>query len=111
MKRIIFFLVVVVFTLSSTMAFASNKDRTANSEKFVVPVKSETTLSDEDIDRITKRVEEIRQMDKSDLPKEEMSKLKRELKEIKENVKKDGGPIYIGGATLLLIIILVILLV
>jgi hypothetical protein len=35
--------------------------------------------------------------------------LKKELRGIKENVKKDGV-IYIGGGTLLLIIILIILL-
>lgn len=108
MKRAIFFVIVAIFSLSATMAFASNSD---NKSEAAVPVKTENKLSDEEIDRITKRVEEIRKMDKSDLTSAEKSELKSELKGMKENVKKAGGTIYIGGATLLLIIILVLLLV
>lgn len=111
MKKIIFFLLALVFVLSSTISFASKNDKTAESDKLTVPVKTENKLSDAEIDRITKRVEEIRKMDKSDLTAEEKSELKSELKEMKKDVKKAGGTIYIGGATLVLIIILVLLLV
>lgn len=111
MKKIIFFLLALVFVLSSTTAFASKNDKTADSDKLAVPVKKENKLSDEEVERITNRVEEIRKMDKSDMTSEEKSELKNELKEMKKDVKKAGGTIYIGGATLLLIIILVLLLV
>ncbi len=107
MKKTIYFLIVVIFTLSTTMAFASVSEKEA---KSAVPVKMENKLSDEEIDTMTKRIEEIRKMDKSDLTGAEKSELKSELKEMKENVKKAGGTIYIGGATLVLIIILVLLL-
>jgi hypothetical protein len=50
-------------------------------------------------------------MDKSDLTVKEKSELKNELKKMKKDVKNSNGTIYIGGATLLLIIILVLLLV
>jgi len=111
MKKTIFFVIVAVFTLSSTIAFASKTDKNSETEKSAVPVKTENKLSDEEIDRITKRVEEIRKMDKSELTGIEKSELKSELKEMKENVKKAGGTVYIGGAALVLIIILIILLV
>jgi hypothetical protein len=111
MKKIIFFVLALVFVLSSTIAFASKKDRTTESEKLAVPVKTENKLSEEEITRMTNRVEEIRKMDKSDLTSEEKSELKSELKEIKKDVKKSGGTIYIGGATLVLIIILILILV
>jgi hypothetical protein len=111
MKKAIFFVIVMVFTLSSTIAFAGKKDKTADADKLAVPVKTENKLTDEEIDRITKRVEEIRKMDKKDLTAEEKSELKSELKEMKKDVKKSGGTVYIGGATLVLIIILVLLLV
>ena len=111
MKKTIFFVIVAIFTLSSTIAFASKADKNSEMDKLAVPVKTENKLSDEEIDRITKRVEEIRKMDKSDLTGTEKIELKSELKEMKENVKKAGGTIYIGGATLVLIIILVLLLV
>lgn len=111
MKKIIFFVFVMLFTLSATVAFANKSDSNSEAEKTAVPVKKENKLSDEEVDRITKRVEEIRKMDKSDLTGKEKSELKNELKEMKKDVKKAGGTIYIGGATLLLIIILVLLLV
>jgi hypothetical protein len=111
MKRTIFFVIVMIFTLSATMAFANKSDSNSEAEKTAVPVKTENKLTDEEIDRITKRVEEIRKMDKSALTGEEKNELKKELKEMKENVKRAGGTIYIGGATLVLIIILILLLV
>ena len=110
-EKTIFFVIVAIFTLSTMMASASKADKNSETEKPAIPVKTENKLSDAEIDRITKRVEEIRKMDKSDLTVEEKSELKSELKTMKENVKKAGGTIYIGGATLILIIILVILLV
>lgn len=111
MKRIIFFLIVAAFALSSTLTFASEKEKPVKTDPEAVPVKTETSLSDEEIDRITKRVEEIRNMDKSELTAEELGELKSELKTMKKDVKEAGGAIYIGGASLLLIIILIILLV
>ena len=111
MKKLIVFVFVMLFTFSATMAFASKKDRTADSDKMAVPAKTENKMSEEEITRLTKRVEEIRKMDKSELTSEEKSELKSEMKEIKKNVKKAGGTIYISGAALVLIILLVILLV
>ncbi len=111
MKKVIFFVIVMIFTMSSTMAFASNKDAKPNAEKPAVPAKTENKLSDEEISRLTKRVEEIRDMDKSELNSKERKELRKELKEIKENVKKNGGTVVISGLALVLIIILVILLV
>jgi peptidoglycan hydrolase CwlO-like protein len=111
MKKAIFFVIVMIFTLSSAMAFAGNKDLKPDAEKSAVPVKTENKLSDEEITRLTKRVEEIRDMDKSELNAKERKELRKELKEIKENVKKNNGTIVISGAALVLIIILIVLLV
>lgn len=122
MKKIIFLVFVTLFTLSASMVFAQNPDKDSDPEKTAVAEKTlvteetavaeetELTMSDEEIDRITKRVEEIRNMDKSDLTADEKGDLKNELKDMKRDVKQSGGAIYIGGGTLLLIIILVILL-
>jgi len=111
MKKTIFFAIVMMFTMSATMAFAGNKDLKSDSEKSAIPVKTENKLSEEEISRLTKRVEEIRDMDKSDMSNKERTELRKEMKEIKKNVKNSGGTIYIGGATLILLIILIILLV
>lgn len=111
MKKSIFFVIVMFFTMSVTMAFAGNKDLTSDAEKSAVPVKTENKLSEEEIVRLTKRVEEIRNMDKADMNAKEKKELRKELKVIKKNVERSGGTIYIGGATLVLLIILIILLV
>ena len=111
MKKSLFFLIVMIFTLSASMAFAGNNDLKSESDKSAVPAKTENTLSADEMSRLTKRVEEIRSMDKTNMTVKEKRELRKELKEIKKNVKRSDGTIVIGGTTLLLIIILIILLV
>jgi hypothetical protein len=105
MKKIILLTFLVIFTLCASTAFAGRKD-----VKPAVPDKTENKLSEEELSRLTKRVEEIRDMDKTNLTGKVKRDLRKEVKGIKENVKKDGQYIYIGTATIILIIILVLLL-
>ena len=49
-------------------------------------------------------------MDKSDLTVTEKRELRKELKTTKENLRKDGGYIYVSVATVALIVLLVLLL-
>lgn len=111
MKKTILFVFVMFFTLSASVAFAGNPDKNPTPEEPATPVKTENKMSDEEIDRITKRIEEIRKMDKSDMTGEERRELRKEMREMKKEAKRAGGAIYIGGASLLLIILLVVLLV
>ncbi|PKP48429.1 MAG: hypothetical protein CVT92_16135 [Bacteroidetes bacterium HGW-Bacteroidetes-1] len=94
--------------VSLTTASASEIKK---SEKNTVTSSSENTLSTEDIKILNLRVEEIRDMDKSDLSVLEKRELRNELKAIKKDLRQSNGAIYIGTGTLLLIIILIILLV
>ena len=105
MKKIIFIAILMIFTFGATTTFASNSDT-----KSAAPAATENRLSADEMSRLTTRVEEIRNMDKTDMTVKEKRELRKELKTIKENVKKSGGYIYIGGSTLLLIILLIILL-
>lgn len=111
MKKSFFLAIIVIFSMGATMVFAGNEGLKPEGEKSAVPVKTENKLSEAEINRLTKRVEEIRDMDKSEMSSIERKELRKELKETRKNVKSGGGTIYIGGATLLLIILLVILLV
>lgn len=101
----------MLFSLSATITFANKAESNSKPEKSAVPARTENKMSDKEIDRITTRVKEIRKMDKSDLTNEEKRELRSELKEMKKEVKSAGGTIYISGATVILIIILVLLLV
>lgn len=111
MKKIILFVFLFIFSLGASTAIAGNSDPKTAKDNIGIPDKKENKLSDEEISRLTKRVEEIRDMDKTNMTVKERRELKKELKGIKENVRNDGGVVYIGAGTLILIIILVILLV
>ena len=104
MKTKLFFLLFMVFALSAPSTFASK------SKKLVKVDRIENKLSEEEVNRMTKRIEEIRDMDKSDLTVAEKRELRKELKTTKENLKRDGGYIYISVATVALIVLLVLLL-
>jgi hypothetical protein len=104
MKKTIFIALMMIFTLGATTTFASKTDLKSNA-----PVATENKLSTEEVSRLNNRVEEIRKMDKSDMTVTEKRELRKESKGIKENVRKNGEVIYIGGSTLLLIIIIIIL--
>lgn len=111
MKKTIFFVIALIFTMSSAFAFVNKADSKSNSSNTSTPVATENKLSEVEISRLTSRVEEIRNLDKSEMSLKEKNELKKELRDIKKNVEKSGGSIYIGGAALILIIILIILLV
>ena len=104
MKKTIFIALMMIFTLSATTTFASKTDLKSNA-----PVATENKLSTEEVTRLNNRVEEIRKMDKSDMTVTEKRELRKESKSAKENVRKNGEVIYIGGSTLLLIIIIILL--
>ena len=109
MKKTIFFGLLMIFTLSTTMAFSSDKAAKASTENSAVLAKPENKLTAEEVAALTTRVEEIRSMDKSNMTSLEKRELRKEIKGIKENVRKSGEVIYISGGTLLLIILIIIL--
>jgi len=107
MKKVIFFVSLMIITMGSTFAFAS--DKKSNSDNSAKPVATENRLSEVELRRLTNRAEEIRDMDKTNMTVKETRELKKELKGIEKSVRK-GGTIVIGGASLILLIILIILL-
>jgi hypothetical protein len=106
MKKSIFG-ILMIFMFSVTMAFAGEVK--AVSDNTAAVVKTENKLSAEEVTSLKNRVEEIRNMDKSELTSVEKRELRKEVKGIKENVRKNGEVIYISGGTLLLIILIIVL--
>lgn len=105
MKKLKFLVIALVLTMGTTMTFAANE--TANSTvEMAVPV-TENKLMQEEINNMNERLEEIRDMDRAEMAAKDKKEIRKELKAMK---KKNGG-IYIGGATLVLLIILIVLLV
>ena len=61
--------------------------------------------------RLQQRIEEIKSMDKSKLSKAERKALRKEVKNMRDEVKAVSGGIYIGLGALLVILILLLVLV
>ncbi|MBZ0247918.1 MAG: hypothetical protein K8H85_18380 [Cyclobacteriaceae bacterium] len=63
------------------------------------------------IEAMVTRLNEIKDMDKSDLSASERKALRKEVRAIKESVKSSGGGVYISvGAIIIIILLLIILL-
>jgi hypothetical protein len=105
MKKSIFFAFTMIFMLSASTFAAKGLKNPENLTK------TENKLSEEEANRLIRRVGEIRDMDKTNMSTSEKRELRKELRVTQKNVKRDGGTIYISAASLILIIILVILLV
>ena len=105
MNKSIFVVIVMMLTMSGTAVFAAEDIAKSNTEMLAVPM-SENRVMENEISNMNKRLEEIRDMDISELSAKEKKELRKELKK-----KKKGGAIYIGGSTLLLVILLMVLLV
>lgn len=110
MKKIVFSVFLLIFAFSTTLVLANDSKENSASESNATKAETENKLSEEEINKLVDRVEEIREMDKSEMTSKEKRVLRKEVKEIKKNVKKHDGTIYIGGSTLLIIILLIILL-
>ena len=104
MKKTIFIAIMLIFTLGATTTFAAKND-----SKSTAPVTTENKLSTEELSKMKNRVEEIRDMDKSEMTSTEKRALRSESKAIKENVRKGGEVIYISGGTILLIVLILLL--
>lgn len=59
---------------------------------------------------MVRRLEQIKDMDVNTLTRGEKKELRKEVKKIQEELKKNGGGIYISTGVILIIILLIILL-
>lgn len=77
-------------------------------------VKSKPALTENQIARvseITRRVEEIKNMDKSDLSRTERKALRSELLDMKKEVKATNGGVYLSvGAIIIILLVLILIL-
>lgn len=102
MKKIVY-TAALIFTLaiSANTVSASEKDTKAKTEM--------TAEQKVQLERITNRVEEIRDMDKSHLSREERKELRKELRELKKESRAMGGGVYLSVGAIIIIILLLIL--
>ena len=103
MKKLTNFLsILLLLTFMSPIAMAGEaKDR---------PEKPELTVEEQArMKEIEQRVEEIRAMEFSEMPKEELRDIRTELKELKREAKQNGGGIYLSVGAIIIILLILIL--
>ncbi len=111
MKRVYFLISLLMLAFGSTVTLANDAASTINTKKPAVHSKSgDHQITANEAKVMVERIHEIRDMDKSNLTKNERAELRKELKDMKQSIRKDGGYIVIGTGTLVLIIILILLL-
>jgi peptidoglycan hydrolase CwlO-like protein len=105
MKKTIFIALLAIFSLGTAPVFANSSAKATETATA-----TNSKLTTDEVNALTKRVEEIRDMDKSEMTLSEKSELKSELKEIKETMKSSDPYVYIGGSSLIILIIVLIIL-
>lgn len=111
MKKIFFYLTLLLFTFGASFTFANPVDASVKTKNPAVYAKGgDHQITAKEAKAMLERIQEIRAMDRSDLTKTEKTELRKELKDMKQSIRKDGGYIVIGTGTLVLIIILILLL-
>lgn len=103
MKKFIYSLVLLF-----TLAVSTNTVSAADNKK---PKTEMTAEQKAQFDKLVNRVEEIRNMDKSNLSREEKRALRKELKEMKQQARVLEKGVYLSvGAIIIIILLLIIIL-
>ena len=114
MKKNLLIALLVIFTGSISVPASAGKaeDKKLNSTAVASPESNESVkkLSDEEINCLVSRLDEIRDMDRKQLSRADKKALKQEVKDIKEILKEQDYVIYVSLTALLLILLLIILL-
>jgi hypothetical protein len=74
------------------------------------PVTTPTETPEQKLERLQKRLEEIEGMDRNKMTRTERKALKREVREIRDEVKALSGGVYLSIGALLVVVLLLILL-
>lgn len=105
MKKITFSLMVIVLSLTAlpTAVFAGTNIPTASA--------AAPTEVPAEVQKMYDRLEEIKEMDKSEMTRAEKKELRKEVKAIKSELRSTGNGVYLSiGAIIIIILLLIILL-
>lgn len=102
MKKQIYLFAAILFLTLTAPAVMANDNKS----------KPEMTASQiARVEEIQKRVEEIRNLDRSELSREERKQLRNELLELKKEAKAMSGGVYLSvGAIIIILLVLILIL-
>ena len=108
-------LFVIALFVSSTLGLASAKESAETifnaASTISAPASTEKKLSKSEMKAMVLRLKEIKAMDKSQFTRDQKHSLRKEVKDIGDQLnKQDGVYLYLSGTAILIIILLIILL-
>ena len=101
MKKASLYLMIMIFSLG-TMTTINASERN--------PKKPATTEIPVEVQVMLNRIDEIKEMDKSELKRAEKKELRKEVRAIKKKIRKSGNGIYISSGAIIIILLLIIIL-
>ncbi len=101
-------LALYVMAASLSLTILPLSSNAANPDAVPGVVDRETPVSP-DVNRMISRVNEIKEMDKSNLTSAEKKDLRKELRSLKHELKKTGKGVYLSIGAIIIIILLLIL--
>lgn len=101
MKKLSLYLMMIVLSIGAFPTSSYAAEKTPLETPKEVPAEVKTMLN---------RLNEIKEMDKSNLSSSEKKELRTEVKTIKKNLKASGHGIYLSVGAIIIIILLLILL-
>lgn len=99
-----------VLSLLLTIAMTIVPNTSLASEKMPKPITPAPTEIPAEIQVMLNRLEEIKDMDKSDLKRSDRKELRKELREIKKEIKAKGGGLYLSVGAIIIILLIIIIL-
>ncbi|HEY5687509.1 MAG TPA: hypothetical protein VIS27_04305 [Yeosuana sp.] len=103
MKKTAFYLIIAILL----SVFPS---KVMASEKNPIPIEKPKTEIPAEIKPLLNRLDEIKSMDKTNLDSSERKVLRKELREIKKEIRSKGGGLYISAGAIIIILLIIIIL-
>lgn len=104
MKKTLTYLMAIMFSLSSFASVnATGIDPTKTTTKTANEIPAEVQV-------MLNRLEEIKDMDKSEMTRAEKKELRKEVRAIKAEVRSSGNGLYISAGAIIIILLLIIIL-
>lgn len=104
MKNLRFYLMILVLSLSIIPSTITA------SEKNSIEVTPKSNEMPAEVKNMLNRLEEIKEMDKSNMSRSEKKELRKEVKTIKANLRATSNGVYLSVGAIIIIILLLILL-
>jgi hypothetical protein len=82
----------------------------AGTDTSITANKTESAVESARATELMKRLDQINALDKSEMSRLEKNEARKEVREIKKEMKKLGGGIYISAGAIIIILLLIILL-